>query len=186
MMPAQIDDADADGPPEREYRLDPDGMTALVREQWVPLVRLAGLLLRDRAVAEEIVQDACEAVWRRRPEVAGPGQLVAYLRASVVNGCRSAGRRRGTAARHLAAVRAEQDIAVPAADTDVLRHEDQRQIRAALSRLPQRQREVVVLRYWARLSEAEIARTLDISAGTVKSSAHHALTALRAHLKEQS
>ncbi|MBE7189737.1 MAG: sigma-70 family RNA polymerase sigma factor [Jatrophihabitans endophyticus] len=161
-------------------------MTATVREQWMPLVRLATLLLNDRAVAEEVVQEACEAVWRRRPDVASRGQLTAYLRTAVVNGSRSVGRRRGTAARHLSLLRAEHDAVDEPADAALLVREDRREIRAAVSRLPDRQREVLVLRYWARLSEADIAHTLDISPGTVKSTAHHALAALRAHLKGQS
>ncbi|WP_375485026.1 RNA polymerase sigma factor [uncultured Jatrophihabitans sp.] len=161
-------------------------MTATVRAQWMPLVRLGTLLLNDRAVAEEVVQHACETVWKQQPAVGSSAQLGAYLRTSVVNGSRSVGRRRTTAARYLALVRAEQPDGEPPADAELLLDEDRREIRAAVGRLPDRQREVLVLRYWGRLSEADIAQTLDISPGTVKSTAHRAIAALRAHLKEQS
>ena len=168
------------------FGVDADTMTAMVREQWMSMVRLATLLLNDRAVAEEVVQQACEAVWRRRPEVTSQVQLAAYLRTSVVNGSRSIGRRRSTATRYLALIRAERDAAVTPADTALLQDEDRREVREALARLSDRQREVLVLRYWARLSEADIARTLGITTGTVKSTAHRALAALREHLKGRS
>lgn len=165
------------------FRLDADTMTIVVRDQWMPLVRMATLLLGDRAGAEEVVQAACEAVWRQQPDVDSHDHLIAYLRTSVVNGTRSVGRRRGTAARHLALARAEHEAP---ADAPLLLREDRRLVREAVAQLPARQREVLVLRYWARLSEADIARTLAISTGTVKSTAHHALAALRARLKGQS
>lgn len=189
MMPLTLPRPSPDESPDEtsgqpaDFRLDPDTMTATVREQWMPLVRLATLLLNDRAVAEEVVQEACEAVWRRRPDVTSRAQLGAYLRTSVVNGSRTVGRRRGTAARHLSLIRAEHDLTDVPADAALLVREDRREIREAVSCLPDRQREVLVLRYWARLSEAEIAHTLDISTGTVKSTAHHALAALRSRLR---
>ena len=112
MMPLAMSRPNPSDPPgpDGSFRLDPDTMTATVREQWMPLVRLATLLLNDRAVAEEVVQEACEATWRRRPGVTTRAQLGAYLRTAVVNGSRSVGRRRGTAARHLSLIRAEHDI----------------------------------------------------------------------------
>ena len=174
---------DVDPSPAEEFVVDAVTMSAIVDEQWMPLVRLATLLLNDRAAAEEVVQDACEAVWRLRPAISTHDHLVAYLRRSVINRSRSVGRRRVTAARYLRLVRAEHDAP---ADTELLRHEDHREVRDALARLTKRQREVLVLRYWSRLSEDEIAHTLAVSAGTVKSTAHHALAALRAHLKGSS
>ena len=66
----------------------------------------------------------------------------------------------------------------------MLLSEDRRQVLAALARLPTRRREVLVLRYYAGLSEAEIAATLGISAGTVKSTAARGLATLARALKE--
>ena len=132
-----------------------------------------------RAPAEDVVQDVCEATWRRRSSVRDREHLIAYLRAGVVNRCRSAGRRRTVAARYLSLLRptVEHDHS-PAADATVLATERRTEVLAALERLGDRQREVLVLRYWAELSEAEIADALSISRGTVKSTAHAALRRL--------
>ena len=159
-----------------DWALTLPAMNEIVAEQWPALVRLAALLLGDRAPAEDVVQDACEATWRRRPAVTSRDHLIGYLRTAVVNGCRSAGRRRATAARHLHLFRpsTEHDHE-PAADVPMLAAERRTEVIAALARLGDRQREVLVLRYWAELTESEIAEAMSISRGTVKSTAHHAL-----------
>lgn len=127
------------------------------------LVRLAALLVDDRASAEDVVQDAFAAYVARAPRLRDSSARLAYLRTSVVNGSRSALRRRRTA-------RAYQ----PPHDADP----DGPDELAALDQLATRQREVVVLRYWSGLSEAEIASTLGISRGAVKSTASRALAVL--------
>ena len=149
---------------------------ALYRGSWLSMVRLATLLLGDVASAEDSVQDAFVGVYRHRDRVNDPDRTVAYLRVAVVNSCRSRQRRRLSIARTLARIdRPNQALEAKAdADDDVMR---------ALYTLPRRQREVLVLRYWADLSETEIARTLSISNGTVKSSASRGLAALRASLE---
>ena len=104
-----------------------------------------------------------------------------YLRGAVVNGCRSVLRRRLLIRRH-----ADKDQPYPplSAEEAMLLSEDRRQVLAALAGLPARRREVLVLRYYAGLSEAEIAATLGISTGTVKSTAARGLAALARALKE--
>lgn len=163
--------------------LTPESMSEVVAEQWPAMVRLAALLVGDRAPAEDVVQDVCEATWRRHPEVRDRDHLIAYLRTGVLNGCRSAGRRRTTLARYLPMLHAaaERDHE-PAADAPMLATERRTEVIAALARLGDRQREVLVLRYWAELSESEIAEALSISRGTVKSTAHHGLRRLTALL----
>ena len=170
----------------RAFWFTPATMTEVVHEQWPALVRLAVLLLGEPAAAEDVVQDVCEATWRVRPALVDREHLIAYLRTGVVNRCRSAGRRRTTAARVLNLLRPHPTSAehVPAADAALLASERRAEVLAALDRLTDRQREVVVLRYWAELAEAEIADTLGISRGTVKSTAHHALHRLAALLGE--
>jgi RNA polymerase sigma factor (sigma-70 family) len=96
-------------------------------------------------------------------------------------GARSAQRRQGIVRRHL---RVAEPDALPPADFALLLAEEHREVVAALRRLPRRQREVLVLRYWANLDEAEIAETLRISRGTVKSTASRALDALENILKD--
>lgn len=130
------------------------------------LCRLATLLLDDRGQAEEAVQEAFLRTfvgWRRlrHPEHAG-----AYLRAAVVNQCRSRGRRRVTEQRGNRAVWAASADPV---ESDVERTGDVLAVLEAVRSLPARQREAVVLRYYADLSEAEVADALGCSVGTVKS-----------------
>jgi RNA polymerase sigma-70 factor (sigma-E family) len=168
--------------PRMAFAIDAPTLSAVVDEQWTSLTRLAVLLLGDRASAEDAVQDACEATWRVRPTVTDRDHLVAYLRTAVVNRCRSAGRRRGTVQRFLASARPGDHA--PAADGPVLAAETDAAVLAALARLAPRQREVLVLRYWSELSEREIAESLGIAPGTVKSTASDALTRLNTLLGE--
>ena len=153
-----------------------DALIDLYRAQRLPLLRLAVLLTDDAGAAEDVVQDAFVALQRRWHAV-DPAAATGYLRTSVVNGVRTLFRRRGVARRHLHAVGPADDA--PSADLAVLLTEDQREVVAALRTLPRRQREVLVLRYWSELSEAEIAAALGIARGTVKSSASRGLAALQ-------
>lgn len=155
-------------------------IAGLYRAHRLSLLRLASFLVDDRAVAEELVQDAFAALCQRWSSLASQSAAPAYLRSTVVNGARSARRRQGIVRRHLRA--AEPDTAPPA-DFAMMLAEDHREVVTALRRLPRRQREVLVLRYWANLDEAEIAETLGISRGTVKSTVSRALDALENTLK---
>ena len=116
----------------------------------------------------------------------GPGRRVddplKYLRTAVINGARSGLRRRRSARRYVPpTVRAE-----PGADEAVLVRAEHVAVLVALRALPRRQRECLVLRYYADLSEAEIASTLGISAGSVKSHSHRGMAALTVALQEES
>jgi RNA polymerase sigma-70 factor (sigma-E family) len=154
----------------------------LLEQQWPPLVRLATLLSGDVDTARDIVQDCFEAVWRLRPDLGDPDHTVAYLRKAVINRSRSRLRRLRTVRRFLALARPPADA--PPADRELLVAERHRALLTHVERLPARQREVVVLRYYCGLSEAETAAVTGISTGTVKSSAHRALTTLRRDLKD--
>ena len=169
-----------------DRRAADDALTDLYAAHWVGLVRLAALLLRDRGRAEEVVQDAFIAAYPRLARLREEGTALAYLRRSVVNGCRSGFRRHGVEERYLTAVRGSADAPGRAtgdsAETTALRHRDDAALLDAVHRLPQRQREVVVLRYYSDLSEQQIADALGIAAGSVKAHAHRALTTLRTTL----
>jgi RNA polymerase sigma-70 factor (sigma-E family) len=161
-------------------------VTGVFRTHHAELVRLAVLLLGDRPSAEDVVQDVFARLCGRDLLPAGDGAL-AYVRAAVLNGCRSALRRRALA-RRIGGARELPgwDAAQQSAEHEAILAEDRRQVLAALARLPRRRREVLVLRYWLGLSEAEIAQVLGISPGTVKSTAARGLAALARDLGESS
>ncbi|MCW2756791.1 MAG: polymerase subunit sigma-24 [Nocardioidaceae bacterium] len=158
------------------------GLVALYREHHVAMVRLAVLLVRDRATAEDVVQDAFVAVYRRWDRLTDPDKAVGYLRTCVVNGARSNLRHRGVVIRHLSRAAAPDDV--PAADAAALAGSERRRVLDALAVLPRRQREVLALRHYLDLSEAEIATTLGISRGAVKSHASRGAAALRTLLED--
>lgn len=157
-----------------------EAVEELYAAHWTSLVRLAALLLHDTGRAEEVVQDAFVAMHGRWHRLREPDKALAYIRQSVVNKSRSALRHRGVAQRHLAAEAPRTPTVVPGPDADAISRRDA--VLDALATLPGRQREVLVLRHYLDLSEAEIARTLDISAGAVKSHASRGSATLRAAL----
>jgi len=154
------------------------GVEAVFRAEYRSLVRLARLLVDDVGSAEEVVQDAFVALHRGWDRARDP---VAFVRTCVVNGARGRLRRRATARRHPFAGAAQD--ASPEVDPVVL-DEDRRAVAAALRSLPARQRECLALRSYDDLSEAEIAATLGISAGSVKTHVHRGTTALARRLED--
>jgi RNA polymerase sigma-70 factor (sigma-E family) len=154
-------------------------VTALYREHALALTRLAYVMLGDRASAEDVVQDAFCGLYRNWGRLADPAKALPYLRTSVLNGCRSTGKRRTFRAR-----RTVHEPAAASAEAVVLAGEEQRSVLPAIRRLPDRQREVLILRFYLREPEAEIARVMGISPSTVRSCAHRALAALARILGE--
>ncbi|MBW3643553.1 MAG: SigE family RNA polymerase sigma factor, partial [Actinobacteria bacterium] len=151
--------ADADAP-----------LTALYVTHYPALVGLARVLLRDHHAAEEVVQEAfirVKASWRG---MRVPDRAAAYLRSAVLNQARSRLRRSRVAAAH-AAVPAAADRALPGFGDPVERAvaaDERANLLHQIRSLPDRQRDCVVLRYYLDLSEAEMAETLGISKGSVK------------------
>ena len=154
-----------------------EALDRLYAAHWAALVRLGVLLLRDRGAAEEVVQDAFVAMHGRWSKLREPDRALGYLRRCVVNGSRSMHRHHRVVARHAASTRPTDPE--PSADTSVLAAERRTAVLDALDQLPGRQREVLVCRYFLDLSEAEIADTLGISRGAVKSHASRGSAALR-------
>ncbi len=146
-------------------------------EHYEPLVRLARLLVDDRGSGEEVVQDAFVRAYRRWDRIDDP---VRYLRSAVVNTARSRLRHRAVVRRYVAPV---QRAAAAAEDEAVVRSEHA-EVLTAVRALPRRQRECLVLRYYLDLSEADIATTLGISAGSVKSHSSRGMAALARTLGE--
>jgi RNA polymerase sigma-70 factor (sigma-E family) len=148
---------------------------ALYAAHYHSLVGLAVLLLRDVATAEEVVQDsfvAMHANWRRLRD---SGKALSYLRQCVVNRSRSVLRHRIIVDRH--ALQLLPDM--PSAEQGAMALLERSEVIAALHRLSARQREAVVLRYYAEFSEAQIASAMGISRGAVKSHTARAISALR-------
>jgi RNA polymerase sigma-70 factor (sigma-E family) len=156
-------------------------VTDLFRQHHLELVRLALVMVGDLATAEDVVQDAFERLHRGWHRLRQPSSGLTYVRSSVVNGCRSVHRRAAVARKHgpRLAVLPDSSAADAAADAD-----DRSEIVTALRRLPRRQREVLVLRYYADLEVAEIARTLRISPSAVRAFKSRGLAALARELRE--
>ncbi len=149
------------------------------------LVRLSVLLVRDVETAEEVVQDSFVAMHGRWRSLQEPDKGLAYLRQTVVNRSRSVLRHRGVRARH-AETTPHVAPHLPGADEDALVSERRAAVLDALRGLPDRQREVLALRYYLDLSEADIAETLGISRGAVKSHASRGVAALRTLMEDVS
>jgi RNA polymerase sigma-70 factor (sigma-E family) len=155
-----------------------EAIVALYAGHYRELVRLGALLLGDASTAEEVVQDAYVNLHRRWGRVREPDKALAYLRRCVVNGARDRSRRAQVARAHSPAVPPE----APSAEHEALTGLQRREILTALAGLSTRQRETLVLRYYADLTEAQIAEALGISPGAVKTHASRGLTALRERL----
>ena len=150
-------------------------------DQGRQMVRLAVLLVGDRGLAEEAVQEAFVAVYRNWDGVRDKATLAGYVRAAVVNQCRSAQRGLVRARRlrdRMGAFRDEMaSVESDAATDEALR------IAELVRGLPQRQREVVVCRYYLDLTEAQTAALLELEIGTVKRHAHRAIQRLHRNLE---
>jgi RNA polymerase sigma-70 factor (sigma-E family) len=148
--------------------------------QYKSLVRLAAMLVRDISTAEEVVQDAFIAMhdgWHRLKDA---DKALAYLRQAVVNRSRSVLRHRLVVEKN--APKPAPDM--PSAEHGALALLERSAVIAALRDLPERQREAIVLRYYADLSEAEIAATMRISRGAVKSHTARGMASLKAALEQ--
>jgi RNA polymerase sigma-70 factor (sigma-E family) len=157
-------------------------VSELFRAHHLELVRLAVVMVGDLATAEDVVQDCFERLHRRWHVIREPGRALAYARSAVLNGCRSVHRRSAVSRKY------EPGLAMPADATvsdAAAATADRGQLAAALRRLPRRQHEVLVLRYYADLSVAEIAQTLGISPSNVRACVSRGLAALAALIGEE-
>ena len=155
-------------------------VSALFMAHHARLVGLARLLVDDMPSAEDVVQDAFASLYRRWPWLRDKSAALQYLQASVANGARSTLRRRRTARE----AQIGPPRSVPSAESTYVQSEADIALRTALTGLPRRQREVIVLRYYQGLSEAEIADVLTISRGSVKQHASRALNTLAVQLED--
>jgi len=152
----------------------------LYRSMQRDLVRLAVVLVDDVGLAEEIVQDAFAGLFQRWDQLADPAAAPGYVRRSVINAARSELRRRGS--RRQRTWRLDREPTASAESIAML-GAAHRAVLSAVRELPRRQREVVLLRYWQGLSERQIAETLNISTGSVKSAASRGLDTVERQLR---
>jgi RNA polymerase sigma-70 factor (sigma-E family) len=166
-VPVVTDDTDLEAP-----AVTAEGFNEFVVQRSTRLLRTAYLLTQDWALAEDLLQSSLVKAWSAWLRIDGDPEP--YVRRILVNTHNSWWRRRW----RTELPSGELPEPPPAADAQgALDERDQ--LWAALRRLPDRQRTVLVLRYFEDLSEAEIADTMGCSLGTVKSQASRALAKLR-------
>ena len=154
-------------------------VTEIYAAHYNQLVRLAVMLVHDVQTAEEVVQDAFEAMhlaWRRLRD---SEKALSYLRQTTVNRSRSVLRHRKVVEMHAPKPAPDEQSAEHAALTLIERSA----VTSALRALPERQREAIVLRYYGDFSEADIAKAMGISKGAVKSHTARAIAALKSILE---
>ena len=160
---------------ERAKRGDHDAFTELARGAVTRLDRVARLVLRDPELARDAVQEALIRAWRDLPGLRDPDRFDAWLHRLTVNSCLDQARRRR---RRVVEVELDPidgpsiaDSASSLADRDV--------VDAAMQRLGERERAIVVLHYFLGLPLTDVAATLQVPLGTVKSRLHRALGEMR-------
>ncbi|WP_426563538.1 RNA polymerase sigma factor [Angustibacter sp. McL0619] len=156
-------------------------LTRLFEEEGATLVRLARFFVDDRAAAEDLVQEAFIRLSRALSRVRQPDNARAYLRAIVLNLARDHNRRGLMSLRH----RPPADPEPASVEEQVAVRDDARRVVAALGRLPRRQRDCLVLRYYLELPVAEVASTLGLSVNSVKTHLKRGLRGLENRLEER-
>jgi RNA polymerase sigma factor (sigma-70 family) len=159
-------------------------VTALYQAHALSLARLALVMLGDQPAAEDVVQDAFLGLYRRWDNLTSLSAARSYLRTSVLNGCRTRLRRQsrhgvladGTAGAHHDGAFAGPSL--ESAEATVVHGEEHRAVLAAIRRLPARQREALVLRYYLDMTEDQAADAMRVSRGTVKSATSRAIASV--------
>ena len=159
-----------------------DVVTEIYHGHYNSLVRLAVLLVHDVQTAEEVVQDAFEAMHLASRRLRDSEQALQYLRQTVVNRSRSVLRHRKVVDMHAPKPAPDE----PSAEHAALAILERSAVAAALRALPERQREAIALRYYADFSEADIAKAMGISKGAVKSHTARAMASLKTMLSQES
>ena len=154
-----------------------DEIESLYRERFADFVGVAASIVGDREAAREAVQDAFASIVRSRRGFRRAGPLEAWVWRAVINAARKHKRRFG---------REPPAASAPSPNGTAPQAGDRSELAALVAALPERQRLVLFLRYYADLDYREIARVLEIKTGTVSASLHAAHATLRRHLSEVS
>jgi RNA polymerase sigma-70 factor (ECF subfamily) len=163
---------------DRAMHGDHDAFAALINASANRLYALASLILRDTDRAQDATQEAIVHAWRELPRLRDPLRFEAWLRRMVVNACYDEGRRLRRRAEVSLVHLDDRQVADPApglAETD--------RIERAFRRLPIEQRTALVLQHHLGMSHADIAKTLGVPIGTVKSRIRYGTAAMRSSLE---
>jgi len=164
----------------RQPAREPDQrITALYQSHALGLVKLAYLMTGDQPTAEDIVQEAFFGLYRRWAALVDQDKALSYVRSSVLNACRQLHRVKYRQPKF----RLDPLEDIKSAEEAAIIGEANREVLAAIRRLPARQREAVVLRYYLDMSEDQAAQAMGVSRGTVKSATSRGLSALARMLK---
>lgn len=164
---------------ERARRGDREAYADLIRVRGDRLYAIAQRVLRDVDRTEDAVQEALVIAWRDLPTLRDPDRFDAWLHRLVVRACIA----EATRNRRLVAQLRVMPVDLPSANDEFLSVADRDQLERGFRRLPIEQRVLLVLRHFAGFEPAELAETLGIPAGTVRSRLHHAHRAMRAALE---
>lgn len=159
-----------------------DAVVVLYAAHYRPLVRLAAVLVGDVALAEDMVQDCFVALHDASGRLRAVDHARPYLRRAVINRSRSVLRQRAVAERYLARLWVPD---APSAEDSALDLQERYRALSALGTLPTRQREALVLRYYADLTDRQVAAVMGVSTGSVKTHISRALASLRAALEAE-
>ena len=165
----------------RALRGEQEAFNDIVTQYSSLMLRTASMIVGDRDIAEDVVQDALIQVWHHLPELREAGALRSWLMRIVVNQCISFKRRlaRSTAFIRQSLSEQEMDMMAQLADDHKGRMERDWDLAEAIKNLPAKQRAVIVLHYYYGMTLPEMARSLDTSENTLKKRIQAALAALR-------
>lgn len=164
---------------ENESAAEAAPYAALFSHQFASMVHLARLLGADDP--ENVAQEAFVRLESRTRRLRDQNASIAYVRATVVNLSRSRIRHL-VVARRAAPWLVQPDVV--SSEQSVVERDEHARVRMCLARIPRRQREVLVLRYWLDLTEADIAQTLGLSNGAVKAYASRGLDAIEKQMRQ--
>ena len=163
---------------ERAGRGDHDAFALLARGASARLEAVARLILRDRDLAQDAIQEVLLKAWRDLPGLREPERVDAWLHRLTINACIDIARRRRRRTFEVQLLGIERS-----GPTDVGGHvADRDQLERGFRRLGVDQRAILVLQYYLGLTAPEIAETLGIPLGTAQSRLHRALSSMRAAL----
>jgi RNA polymerase sigma-70 factor (sigma-E family) len=152
-----------------------DAVRALYERTHADMVRFAAFLTGDVHAAEDVAHEAFVRVFDAWDRIDDHDRIDAYLKSTVVNVVRSNHRRDAVASRR----GASHLMLVASAEETALGHVGRERVLAAVAALPLRQRACVVMRHWMRMTESEIATTLDLSVGSVRTHVKRGTEALK-------